>query len=105
VSVAETIREKIQTSLSPAHLEVDNESHMHSVPKGSETHFKVLVVSEAFSGMSPVDRHRKVNAVLSAEFSSGLHALSLRTLTPEQWAKERTPFESPKCLGGSKADS
>lgn len=104
MSVADTIRGKIEAGLHPVHLEVDNESHMHSVPKGSETHFKVLVVSESFSGVGPVDRHRKVNALLSAEFASGLHALSLRTLTPEQWAREGgAGFESPQCLGGSKS--
>ena len=47
------------------HLEVTNESAMHSVPKGSETHFKVLVVSTAFAGMGPVDRHRTVNGALA----------------------------------------
>ena len=102
MNVADTIRQKIEAGLRPVHLEVDNESHMHSVPKGSETHFKVLVVSETFAGMGPVDRHRAVNALLAAEFASGLHALSLRTITPEQWSREGGTFESPKCLGGSK---
>jgi BolA protein len=103
VTVEETIRNKLRDRLQPSHLEVVNESHMHSVPKGSETHFKVLVVSEAFAGMGPVDRHRAVNAALREEFASGLHALSLRALTPEQWSREGGSFESPKCLGGSKA--
>jgi BolA protein len=106
VTIAETIREKLEQShLSPRHLEVVNESHMHSVPKGSETHFKVLVVSEAFDGMGPVDRHRAVNTVLSNELKRGVHALSLRTLTPAQWEKDAVPFESPQCLGGSKGAS
>ena len=103
MSVEETIRRKIEEGLSPAHLEIANESHMHSVPKGSETHFKVVVVSSAFSGKSPVERHRAVNALLAAEFQSGLHALSLRTMTPEQWEAPPPPLESPPCLGGSKA--
>ncbi|MEJ7732148.1 MAG: BolA family protein [Polyangiaceae bacterium] len=106
MTIAETIREKLaQSHLSPRHLEVVNESHMHSVPKGSETHFKVLVVSEAFAGMGPVERHRAVNSVLQVELKNGVHALSLRTLTPSQWGKETLPFESPACLGGSKAAS
>lgn len=104
--VANAIREKIEQShLRPRHLEVVNESHMHSVPKGSETHFKVLVVSEAFDGMGPVDRHRTVNALLKHELATGVHALSLRTLTPAQWEKDAVPFESPACLGGSKKES
>jgi BolA protein len=98
------ITRKIREGLAPLHLEVHNESSMHSVPPGSETHFKVLVVSPSFEGLGPVDRHRKVNALLAAEFSSGLHALSLRALTPDQWKTEQPSFESPPCLGGSKAD-
>ncbi|MCU7948134.1 MAG: BolA/IbaG family iron-sulfur metabolism protein [Candidatus Thiodiazotropha sp. (ex Cardiolucina cf. quadrata)] len=43
-----TIQQKLQSAFSPLHLEVINESHMHSVPEGAESHFKVVVVSEAF---------------------------------------------------------
>ena len=103
MKVEAEITRKIRDALSPAHLEVVNESGMHSVPKGSETHFKVLVVSPAFEGLGPVDRHRKVNALLAPEFAAGLHALSLRALTPAQWEREQASFESPPCLGGSKA--
>ena len=102
--VEAAITHKIREGLAPVHLEVHNESHMHSVPPGSETHFKVLVVSPSFEGMGPVDRHRKVNALLAAELAAGVHALSLRTLTPAQWQGEQPSFVSPPCLGGSKAD-
>ena len=106
VTIAAAIRDKLEQSpLRPRHLEVVNESHMHSVPKNSETHFKVLVVSEAFDGMGPVDRHRAVNSILKHELANGVHALSLRTLTPAQWEKDAVPFESPACLGGSKTTS
>ena len=105
MSVERTIVEKIEKGLAPGHLEVKNESGMHSVPPGAETHFKVLVVSSAFEGLGPVDRHRRVYDLLQEEFRTGLHALSLRALTPEQWERERAPFESPPCRGGSKADA
>jgi stress-induced morphogen len=62
--VERSIREALSAAFSPLHLEVRNESGGHSVPKGSETHFKVIVVSSAFDGASLVDRHRKVNRVL-----------------------------------------
>jgi BolA protein len=104
VSIERTITEKIERDLAPAYLEVKNESGMHNVPPGSETHFKVLVVSSAFDGLSLVARQRKVNALLREEFAAGLHALSLRALTPEQWEREQGAFESPRCRGGSKAD-
>jgi BolA protein len=104
VTRRERIEETLRATFAPTALAVDNESHMHSVPKGSETHFKVLVVSPAFAGMSRVARHRKVNEALAAELSSGLHALSIRALDPsEHEANGAEGFESPKCLGGSKA--
>ncbi len=98
-----TIEKKLGEALVPAHLEVVNESGMHNVPPGSETHFKVLVVSSAFEGLSLVDRHRRVNATLRDELREGVHALSIRALTPAQWSEAQAEFASPKCLGGSKA--
>lgn len=98
------IRSKLDEGLAPLHLDVVNESHMHSVAPGSETHFKVLVVSAAFEGLGPVERHRRIHAVLAVELAGGVHALTLRALTPAQWEKEGgAGFASPKCLGGSKA--
>jgi BolA protein len=85
-------------------LAVENESRMHNVPPGSETHFKVLVVSAGFDGLSLVDRHRRVQDLLRDELRSGLHALTIRALTPAQWEQEGAAgFQSPPCLGGSKA--
>jgi BolA protein len=104
VTVQETIQQKLASALAPAHLDVENESRMHSVPPGSETHFKVLVVSDAFEGLGLVDRHRRVHAILAEELKGGVHALAIRALTPSQWEKESPgAFQSPPCLGGSKA--
>jgi BolA protein len=101
VSLHATIEKKLGEALQPVYLEVVNESGMHNVPPGSETHFKVLVVSAAFEGLGLVDRHRKVNDILSCELGGGVHALSIRALTPAQWAGAQPDFNSPKCLGGS----
>lgn len=101
--IQEMIVDKLQKSLSPMHLHVENESRMHSVPAGSETHFKVMVVSEAFEGLMLVERHRRVYEILRDEMAGGVHALSIRALTPAQWAREDpSAFQSPPCLGGSK---
>lgn len=62
----------------PTHLEVINESNMHNVPRGSETHFKVVVVSEAFDKESLIKRHRSVNEVLKTELEGPVHALSIQ---------------------------
>jgi BolA protein len=97
------IEETLKRALDPMHMEVIDESHMHSVPPGSESHFKVLVVSESFTEQPLVQRHRMLNRTLSDEFSGGLHALALHTWTPEEWfAKGGVIPESPPCLGGSK---
>jgi BolA protein len=99
-----SIVEKLQEHLAPAHLEVVNESYKHAVPKGSETHFKVHVVSDKFAGMSLIQRHRMVNSLLDEEFKAGLHALSIRGQTPEQFAADAQSQQTPNCLGGSKHD-
>lgn len=95
------IEEKIK-SLSPEFVELINESHNHSVPKNSETHFKLLLVSTEFVGMSRVQRQRKVYDLLAQELKSGVHALTMRLLTPEEYTKLQPDFVSPSCHGGSK---
>lgn len=98
------IQAQIRDVLAPIHLEVVDESHMHSVPPGAESHFKVLVVSERFEGQGPVARHRAVNRLLAEELQGGLHALALHTWTPEEWfEKGGEAPASPPCQGGSKA--
>jgi BolA protein len=104
VSRQQSIQEKLSAALAPVHLDVENESRMHNVPAGSETHFKVVIVSDAFEGLGLVDRHRRVNAALADELKTGLHALTIRALTPAQWSAEGAAgFQSPPCLGGSKS--
>ena len=105
MTVQSTIELKLQDGFAPAHLEVANESHMHSVPPNSETHFKVVIVSDAFEGKRLVQRHQAVNATLRDEIAGPVHALSMETLTPTEWQERGgATFASPDCLGGSKAD-
>jgi BolA protein len=105
--VQQRIEEKLRATLSPSVLDVINESSNHSVPKGSETHFKVVVVSAAFEGKMPLARHRLVYGALDEEMAKkpGIHALSIVAKTPEEWARDEAVRESPECLGGSKAES
>jgi len=100
--VGQKIVEKLTRALSPVHLEVLNESHMHSVPKNSETHFKVVCVSKEFEGKNLVENHRTVNKLLKEELDSGVHALSLVLRTPAQWEASSAVPASPTCRGGSK---
>jgi stress-induced morphogen len=101
VSIQARIEEKLTASLSPTHLEVVNESHMHSVTKGSETHFKVVVVSERFAALSPVKRHQLVYAALSEELRAGVHALAITSRSPSEWVESQASNESPRCHGGN----
>ncbi|MBO88277.1 MAG: BolA family transcriptional regulator [Rickettsiales bacterium] len=102
MSVHQTIEQKINEALSPNHLQVINESYMHNVPPGSESHFKLVVVTDSFLGVPRVRRHQTVNSILKDELAGPLHALSMETLTTEEWAeKGGIVRESPDCLGGS----
>jgi len=80
------IIDKLSTAFAPTFLEVTNESDQHSVPPGSETHFKVVVVSTSFAGLSRVDRHRRVNSTLADLLANGVHALTITSRTPEEWS-------------------
>jgi len=106
MTIATTIVIKLTDALAPAHLEVINESLLHNVPPDAETHFKVIIVTAAFDGLSLVKRHREINRILADELSGGVHALGLHTLTLAEWsAKGGEVAQSPKCLGGSKVAS
>ena len=91
--IEHTLRDNFQLS----HLEVINESHMHSGPN-TETHFKVILVSEEFKDVKLVQRHRKINELLKYELENGVHALSLHLFTMDEW-KEKDEYvkDSPPC--------
>jgi len=107
MTIQETITQKLTDAFSPEHLEVINESHMHNVPEGSESHFKVLIVCDDFEDKMLIARHRLVNKVLDLELKKdksegGIHALALHTMTMDEWFKKGKAPESPECLGGGK---
>lgn len=101
MSMETQIRTKIEQVLAPQHLDIINESHMHSGP-ALDSHFKLVIVSEVFSGLRPVARHQKVYAVLAEELAAEVHALALHTHSPEEWAASGQVPDSPNCRGGSK---
>lgn len=102
MSTEDDITQKLQDALNPGHLEVINESHMHNVPPGSESHFKVVVVSDAFEGKMLVARHRMINKALAEELAGSIHALALHTMTPAEWSEKGAAPQSPPCMGGGK---
>lgn len=98
------IRTKLTQQLEPEHLEVYNESHMHAVPPGSESHFRVLVVSPRFDCLSLLQRHRLLNETLAKELKTCIHVLAIQAKTPQQWGSNPSIAKSPPCMGGSKGD-
>lgn len=102
-TIESTIKEKLNTAFSPSVLQVENESHKHNVPAGSESHFKVTVVSSEFEGKRLLQRHRTINTALKAELEQ-IHALSIHTFTESEWsARSATSNETPPCLGGDRS--
>lgn len=108
--IGQSVLAKLTAALAPSSIELENESHRHSVPPGSETHFKVVVVSDVFEGVPLVKRHRMVNEAVADLLAAGrggggVHALSIKARTPAQAAKGGATMQStPGCKGGSKAD-
>ena len=102
-AVERSMHAKLLKAFAPTHLAVANESSAHNVPRGSETHFKVVVVSPSFQGVTMLERHRSVNSALADELAGPVHALSIVAKTPEQWAKSggaQRVQPSPPCMGG-----
>jgi BolA protein len=99
MSIQNAIETKLTAALEPERLSVINESHLHaghhhtadgkeSTFDGTgETHFRIRVVSPLFAGMSRIERHRKVNALLAEEIDAGLHALAIEPAAPGEPTK------------------
>ncbi|XP_033346750.1 DNA-binding transcriptional regulator BolA [Bombus vosnesenskii] len=99
-SVESSIKKKLIDSLNPSYIEIINESYMHNVPKGSETHFKIIAVSDKFKDVPLIKRHRMINKLLQSELEGSVHALSIIAKTPDQWKEKSTITPSPACRGG-----
>jgi BolA family transcriptional regulator, general stress-responsive regulator len=86
VSVAATIRERLERALRPSRLDIVDESHLHAghseQARAGESHFRVLVISPEFAGKSRLARHRLVNELLADQLSTKVHALAIRAYAP-----------------------
>jgi stress-induced morphogen len=94
-SRAERLNATLTDAFSPVLLRVEDDSARHAghagARPGGQTHYSVLLVSEAFAGMDRVARSRAVHAALAAEFASGMHALALTLRTPAEQARYAAP--------------
>ncbi len=88
MTIENIMRGKLETILSPARLEVINESHLHAGHAGSpgtgESHFRLNIISEAFAGKTRLERHRLINEILKEELAGRIHALAISANTPEE---------------------
>lgn len=100
MSKADIIEASLETEFSPLHLDVQDESHMHNVAPGAESHFKVVIVTSSFENKPLIARHRAVNAIVDMAKHS-IHALALHTYAPDEWDTKVGNTQSPDCLGGT----
>ena len=101
--VERSISDKLSAHFTAQFLQETNESFMHSVPEGSESHFKLVIVCDQFDGQRLVQRHQSIYRLLAEDLAGPVHALALHTYTIPEWAeKNAVAPESPNCLGGSK---
>jgi len=94
------LTEQLTTALDPTHLEVINESANHSGP-ATESHFKLVVVSDHFIDLKLIDRHRFINQLFREELSH-IHALAMHTYTPDEWLMKNGAPASPQCSSKTK---
>lgn len=85
-AITERITQKLTEAFAPQELKVIDESHQHQGHggwrEGGETHFRVNIVSESFTGKSRLERHRLVNAALAQELADRVHALAIAAKAP-----------------------
>lgn len=100
MTVQSVIESKLEAAFNPESLQVINESHKHHVPKNSETHFLVILVSDQFEQCNRVQRQRQVYQCLAEELRGCVHALSMRLFTSKEWEQQSDKiFPTPACEG------
>ena len=88
MTMADRIRAKLEAGLNPVRLAIFDDSHRHQghggARPGGETHFRVEVVAAAFTGLSRIERQRRIYALLAEELAGQVHALQLAALAPDE---------------------
>ena len=89
MTIEEEIKQRVQQAFAPDYMELVNESYKHAGHAGDngtgQTHFLLIIVSDVFQECSRIQRQQKVYANLQTLFSKGLHALSMRLYTVEEY--------------------
>ena len=88
----DALEARLKEALETTHLEVIDESHLHAGHEGAKSgggHFRAVIVSEKFAGLNRVKAQQLVYGTVSDWMRKEIHALSMKTFTPEQWAEEQ----------------
>ena len=89
MTTADILHQRLTDGLTPLHLELQDDSHLHAghaeAAAHGGSHFTTLIVSAKFEGHSLVQRHRMVYAAVGDLMKGRVHALSMQTLTPDEW--------------------
>jgi BolA protein len=87
--VRDALEARLRERLEATHVEVIDESHLHAGHAGAKDgggHFRAVIVSEQFAGLNRVKAQQLVYGVLDDWMGREIHALSMKTFTPERWA-------------------
>ena len=106
MSACSKIESVLKENLDTSHLEVINESFMHNVEPGADSHVRVIAVSETFDGLNLVKRHQAIYKLIGEELAGPIHAITLHTFTADEWQeRNESTHPSPDCEGGSAQES
>ncbi|MDC1241690.1 BolA family transcriptional regulator [Gammaproteobacteria bacterium] len=86
----------LKTSMDLFSLKIINESFMHNVPEGSESHFKIVIVSEDFLNLTMIQRHKLVYKKLN-NLMTKIHALSIHAFDKNEFKLNPIILDSPEC--------
>ncbi|NQV37622.1 MAG: BolA family transcriptional regulator [Candidatus Marinimicrobia bacterium] len=85
--IFETVKKRLEASFALSHFEIDDfaNEHQHHKQFSGGAHLKATIVSQAFEGLDLIDRHRKVYELVNDLMQNEIHALSMKTYTPNEW--------------------
>jgi BolA protein len=97
MSVKSQIEELCTKALNFEFISIENESYLHSSSQNTESHFKLILVSNHFLNMSLIKRHRYIYKVLN-EIMPKIHALAIHAFTEEEFKNNVVNTNSPDCV-------
>ena len=86
----------LSSSMNLSSFKIINESFMHNVPKDSESHFKIVIVSNDFMNIQTIKRHKSIYKALG-KIMDEIHALSIHTFDEDEYKKNPMVIDSPQC--------